>query len=209
MTLILDLGITLIYFTVFAVFHSFFASKWLKRKLANGFPGFMPYYRITYNLISLVSFYFYYYLSPKQGYTLYDLPTPIDLVFATLQMFSFFGLMWCFRYMSGKEFLGITQILRARRGVYRPTEELDEISILRIEGPYKFSRHPIYMFSILFIAFRPQMQVDYLFMIILFIAYFYIGSIFEEKKLIDQFGEDYLKYQRVTGRIFPKCSNQS
>ena len=82
-------------------------------------------------------------------------------------------------------------------------EELDEVSVLRVDGPYKYSRHPIYLFSILFLVFRPQMQVGYLFMTILIIAYFYIGSWFEEKRLISRFGDDYLNYQKTTGRIFP------
>jgi protein-S-isoprenylcysteine O-methyltransferase Ste14 len=105
--------------------------------------------------------------------------------------------------MSGSEFLGISQVLRGRKGIYRPLEELDETSVLRVDGPYKYSRHPIYLYTILFLLFRPQMQIGYLYMTILIIAYFYIGSIFEEKKLVEQFGEEYIKYQKSTGRIFP------
>jgi len=207
MTIVVDLGITLVYFSIFAILHSVAASNPLKRTVAASFPGFMPYYRLSYNLFALVTLYLFFYLAPKQGYTIYDLPTPFDLIFAFFQLLSFFGLLWCVKYMSGSEFLGISQYFRGKKGIYRPMEELDEISELRVDGPYKYSRHPIYLFSIIFLVFRPQMQVGYLFMTVLIIAYFYIGSWFEEKRLISRFGDDYLNYQKGTGRIFPSLKN--
>ncbi|GAB1350819.1 isoprenylcysteine carboxylmethyltransferase family protein [Ignavibacteriales bacterium] len=204
MTLLVDIFVTILYFLLFALIHSFTASKSLKYAVALSFPGFMPWYRLAYNALSLITLYIFYSNSPKNGYTLYDLPTPVDLIFASIQFGSVIGLSWTFKSISGKEFMGISQALRGIKNDYKPLEDLDEKYSLRIEGPYKFSRHPIYLFSTIFLLFRPQMHLDYLIMTILFIAYFYIGSIFEEKKLIQQFGDEYLQYQKSTGRIFPR-----
>lgn len=204
MSWLYDLALTALYFTGFAVIHTITASKWMKRLAAVSFPGFMPWYRLSYNIISLVTLYIFYDLSPKNGYTIYDLPTPVDLVFAGLQFLCFTGMGWVFRYISGSEFMGMAQPFRGMKGSYRPLQDLDEIAPLRIEGPYRFSRHPLYLFCILFLALRPQMQVDYLFLVILITAYFYIGSIFEERKLVGEYGETYLNYQKSVGRIFPK-----
>ena len=197
-------GLTLLYFSVFALVHTVTASKWLKRLVAVSFPGFMPWYRLSYNFLALITLYIFYDISPKIGITIYDLPTPLDLVFAGLQFLCFTGMGWVFRYISGREFMGFSQPLRARKGNYRPLQDLDEVAPLRIEGPYRFSRHPLYLFCILFLALRPQMQVDYLFLVIVITAYFYIGSIFEERKLVEEYGETYLEYQKKVGRIFPK-----
>ncbi len=204
MTLLVDIFVTTLYFLLFALIHSFTASKSVKFAVALSFPGFMPWYRLAYNALSLITLYIFYTNAPKNGFTLYDLPTPVDLIFASIQFGSVIGLSWTFKSISGKEFIGISQALRGIRNNYKPLEDLDEKYSLRIEGPYKFSRHPIYLFSITFLLFRPQMHLDYLIMTILFIAYFYIGSIFEEKKLVEQFGEEYIRYQHTTGRILPR-----
>lgn len=204
MTLLVDTAVTVLWFSLFVLVHSITASRSVKLAVAHSFPGFMPWYRLSYNLLSLATLYFFCSYSPKNGYTLYDLPTPLDLIFASIQFGSVLGLAWTFKSISGSEFMGFSQIIRSRRNEYRALEDLDEKYTLRIEGPYKFSRHPIYLFSIIFLLFRPQIHLDYLIMIILFIAYFFIGSIFEEKKLVKQFGEEYIRYQKTTGRIFPR-----
>jgi len=88
-------------------------------------------------------------------------------------------------------------------GIRYSDNELDENYTLRIEGPYKYSRHPIYFFSIIFLLFRAEMSLFYLTMFISFTAYFYIGSYYEEKKMVRLFGDDYKDYQKKVSRIFP------
>ncbi len=81
--------------------------------------------------------------------------------------------------------------------------DLDEKQTFKISGAFKFVRHPIYLFSILFLGFRPTMTVFYITMYLCIIAYFYIGSIYEERKLIEMFGDEYKEYQKRVPRIFP------
>ena len=102
-----------------------------------------------------------------------------------------------------REFLGITQIKRFMEGTYS-TADLDEKLELRIEGPFKYSRHPIYLFSSIFLILRPTMDFFYLIFLINMLLYFYIGSYFEEKKLVTIFGDTYRQYQKDVPKIFPK-----
>ena len=81
--------------------------------------------------------------------------------------------------------------------------DLDEKQTFKISGAFKFVRHPIYLFSILFLGFRPTMTVFYITMYLCIIAYCYIGSIYEERKLIEMFGDEYKEYQKRVPRIFP------
>jgi protein-S-isoprenylcysteine O-methyltransferase Ste14 len=83
------------------------------------------------------------------------------------------------------------------------TTELDEEYTLRIEGPYRYTRHPLYFFSIIFLLFRPVMDLFYLTFFTCVVVYFYIGSYYEEKKLERLFGQQYTKYKKVVPRIFP------
>ena len=49
----------------------------------------------------------------------------------------------------------------------------------------------------------PAMTVDLAAFFAVHTAYFYLGSIPEEQKLVDEFGEAYRRYQRAVARLIP------
>lgn len=201
--------LVLILFFLFAFLHSYFASKKFKILLLNKYPSIIPFYRLIYNLFAVITFYLFYKLSPKSDLTIYDLIFPYDLLILIPQLLSLIGLIWSAFYFDWKEFIGISQIIRWEKGNYN-LYDLDEKTTLRVDGPYKISRHPIYLFTILFLLFRPTMSLFYLTVLVCIIIYFYIGSIYEEKKLVEKFGSEYLNYQEKVGKIFPfKFQNKS
>lgn len=202
MTLFLSTFLILIFFLWFALLHSMLASEGAKQFVKERYPSILPFYRIIYNIISVITFYIFYASSPRPDIILYDLKYPFDLIILIPQILSIAGIIWTIMHIDGKEFLGINQIIRMMNKNYN-SETLDEESNLRITGPYKHSRHPIYFFAITFLASRPEMNLFYGVSLICFIAYFYIGSIYEERKLVDRFGEQYIGYQNTTGRILP------
>jgi len=189
-------------FLVFGWSHSLLASNKIKEAVRGAFPRFLPFYRFAYNVVSLFTFYLFWTFAPKPDIILYDFSFPFDLLLLLPQIAGLLGLVWTLKFVDGKEFLGISQILRWKNGTYKD-EDLDEESILRIEGPYKFSRHPIYLFSILFLIFRPTMNLFYFLFVLCSVIYFYIGSWYEEKKLIARFGDEYISYQKNVSRIVP------
>jgi methanethiol S-methyltransferase len=197
-----DVLIILIAFAAFGYSHSLLASNKLKKVLAGKFGSLIAFYRLIYNFISFISLYILYQLLPQPDLLIYDLPNPWDILILIPQILSLAGIIWSARYFSLLEFTGISQIMRWLEGKYDITD-LDEISTFRTDGPYRISRHPVYLFAILFLLFRPAMDLFYLTIFILITVYFYIGSVYEEKKLTEMFGEDYIKYQQKVPRIFP------
>ena len=189
-------------FLLFGWSHSVLASNKIKEAVRINFPQLLPFYRLSYNIVSLFTFYLFWTFSPKPDVILYDLSSPFDIIILLPQFASLLALLWTLKYVDGKEFLGISQIQRWKAGVYID-EELDETSVLRIEGPYKFSRHPIYLFSIFFLLFRPTMNLFYFVFVLCSLLYFSIGSFYEEKKLVERFGSDYVSYQKNVSKIFP------
>ena len=201
MSIVLDVLIIVLLFTIFAALHSFIATIENKKRFKESFGNLIAFYRIGYNIFSLASFYLIYLLSPKPHIIIYDLQNPYDLLILIPQFLALAGLVWSFKYICVKEFLGISQVKRYFQKNY--SSELDEELTLNIGGPYKYSRHPVYLFSIMFLLFRPVMDLFYLTFFICLVAYFYIGSYYEEKKLIRNFGEEYIKYREEVSRIFP------
>jgi len=189
-------------FSIFAVSHSILASHKFKAKLTEKLGERIAFYRMFYNISSILFFLFIYEVSPKPNYIIYDLSFPFDIIIFTLQIASRIALLWVAKFINMREFLGITQIKRYSTETYS-TKDLDEKMELRVDGPFKFSRHPIYFFSSLFLILRPTMDFFYLIFLINMLLYFYIGSYFEEKKLLTIFGSDYAAYQKSVPKTFP------
>lgn len=198
----LDVIIIVFLFFLYGAVHSYLASNKLKKKLTEIFGGLIAFYRIVYVILSLVLFYILYSLVPDNYVIVYDLKSPLDILILIPQFLGLAGLFWTLKYFSAKEFLGINQIIRWYNHDY-DNKELDEHLTLRIAGPYKYCRHPLYLFSIIFLLFRPEMDLNYLTFLICIIAYFYVGSFYEERKLVERFGDEYKIYQGKVPRILP------
>lgn len=199
---LVDVIIILVLFALFGFLHSLLASKKIKTLVKNKAGGFMAFYRLGYVLVSVFSFYLIYQAAPRPDVVIYDLKYPFDFIILIPQLLALIGIIWSLKYFCVKEFLGLSQISRWYNKSY-DAEELDEHMTLIAEGPYKFVRHPLYFFSIIFIAARPAMSLSDLTFIVGIIAYFYVGSFYEEIKLVDKFGEQYLQYQKSVPRLIP------
>lgn len=198
----LDILLIVLLFSLFAYSHTWLASRKLKIALAEKIGDKIAFYRLFYNVSSMVFFAAFYLLSPKPDVILYDLQFPYDIITFVLQVLSLAGLVWTFSQFDSKEFLGISQIGRLMSGTYS-TDSLDEKQELKFDGAFKYTRHPVYLFTILFLGFRPQMTLFYFILFVCCVIYFYVGSIYEERKLAEVFGEKYREYQKRTPRIFP------
>ena len=212
-------------FILFALLHSILASFKIKYLLTRWIGKGMAFYRLTYNIFFLWLFFYLFETLPRPDVELFELKYPWDIIILLPQFLSLAGIIWTFRYFSLLEFAGFSQIKRWKDGDFigywekemavaeTQTREVQERSLskdvfdekltLKIEGPYKVVRHPLYLFTIIFLILRPTMDLFYLVFLIFLIAYFYIGSFYEERKLVSAFGNQYRKYQESVPRLFP------
>ena len=217
--------IDIIAFILFAILHSILASFKIKSLFTKHLKSAMAFYRIVYNIFFLFLFFYLFENLPRPDVELFELKFPWDIIILVPQFLSLAGIIWTLRYFSLSEFAGLSQIKRWKNGSFivydenkeskteTHTEDLqnseysenvfDENLTLKIEGPYKVVRHPLYLFTLIFLTLRPTMDLFYLVFLIFLIAYFYIGSFYEEKKLVSAFGDQYRKYQKSVPRLFP------
>lgn len=200
--IVFDLIIIVFLFFLFALSHSWLASFKVKKNLVQKLGNRIAFYRLFYNLSSLLLFSFFFLVSPRPDVIIYDLHYPYDIITFALQVLSFFGLIWSVSQTDLKEFAGISQVKRLMDGNYR-TEDLDEKQVFRKSGAFGLVRHPVYLFSILFLGLRPSMDLFYFVMFISIVIYFYVGSVYEERKLIEIFGDEYREYQKNVPRLIP------
>jgi methanethiol S-methyltransferase len=202
-------------FILFAFLHSFLASFKVKKFIEKRIGSFMAFYRLAYNIFFLWFFFYLWDVLPRPDVELFELKFPWDIIILIPQFLSLAGIFWTLRYFSVFEFTGLSQIKRWKEGSFISKSEeenvnndnskdtFDEKLTLKIAGPYKVVRHPLYLFTIIFLCLRPTMDLFYLVFLIFLIAYFYIGSFYEERKLVSVFGDQYRKYQESIPRLFP------
>jgi len=95
------------------------------------------------------------------------------------------------------EFLGTQQLKN------KPSPNPDQ---LVTNGLNKRVRHPLYLGTILFLlgVFLLLPNDLLLSFLAITVIYVYVGAYLEEQKLITQFGEDYIEYQKQVPMIFPR-----
>jgi len=202
MQIYIDVLLILFLYFLFGYIHSVLSSKKIKNLIKNKFGNLIAFYRLSFNIISIFLLFLILKYAPHPDIIIYDLQNPYDFIILIPQFLGLIGFIWSFNYLCASEIIGLGQIKRWFRNEY-DVDDLDEKTTLNIRGPFKFVRHPIYFFSMLFLISRPTMDLFYLITFICAAIYFYIGSIYEEKKLVELYGDLYTQYQSFVPRILP------
>jgi protein-S-isoprenylcysteine O-methyltransferase Ste14 len=101
------------------------------------------------------------------------------------------------RHYDARQLVGIKQIREGTSNkVITDTGELDTSGVLGI------TRHPWYLATILLIWAR-QLDVSAILVNVILTSYLIVGTYLEEKKLIREFGEKYLAYQKRVSMLIP------
>ena len=183
---------------IYGIIHSAFASLPVKNWMASQFGlGNPKLYRLFYVIQS--TFFTIIYLAlvlilPDR--IIYIVNSPWLLVFLLIEL----GAAFC-AYISLKEtgvfsFLGL-EFLFSR-------ESSPQTQSLNTGGFYRYVRHPVYFFSLIFIWLLPIMSWNILAFNIGATAYLIIGSHYEERKLVQEFGQEYLDYQKQVPAFWPR-----
>lgn len=104
------------------------------------------------------------------------------------------------------EFCGVTQIFGKYDSIHCPysiSKRTTGNQTLITSGLFRFCRHPLYLITILAWSITPVMSFDRFIFIIYTCLYASIGIPYEERKLIQIFGKDYINYQKQVPAIFP------
>lgn len=180
---------------VWGVVHSITASLGFKDLLRRTFGGgFMRYYRLLYNVFSVISFApILYLMAVLPTRSLYQIPSPWSYLMLAGQGLAALLLLLAVLQTDTLSFVGLRQLFEEEK----PGKMIKS-------GFYGLMRHPLYTFGLLFLWLSPSMTVNSLIVYLSLTVYILIGAYFEERKLLREFGQEYADYKAVTPMIIPR-----
>jgi len=176
--------------------HSFLASLSFKKLIAEFFPGFMPAYRLTFNIIAIILLFlplgFIYMAHGEPLWQWHGVQSWIanGLALAALALY-----VWSLRFYDSSEFSGFRQL----HNKVRTVEDQEQFCLSPL---HRYVRHPWYFLALILIWTR-EMDLPTLISAIMISGYFIVGSRLEENKLIVYHGERYQKYRQKVSALFP------
>lgn len=186
---------------LFAVFlygfvHSLLATVGTKARVRQLFgPGADRWYRLAYNLIGILTFLpVLGVLALYPGRTLYGIPTPWTYLTLAGQLVAIIALAVGLLQTGVWSFLGFEQLL---------VQSGDNMPQMVTGGLYRWVRHPLYTAGLIFIWLTPVMTLNLLMLNLGLTIYLVVGAVYEERKLVREFGIAYIDYQNKTPMLIP------
>lgn len=181
---------------LYGLLHSLLASLWAKARARQAFGSASErWYRLAFNAFAVLS------LLPVLALPalltdrgLYRLPAPWLYLTLVGQGLAALALLVGLLQTGVGSFLGLSQLRQPAAGG-QPE--------LVLRGLYGWVRHPLYTAGLLFIWLLPVMTVNLLALNLGLTLYIVIGAVFEERKLVREFGQAYLDYQRRVPMLVP------
>jgi protein-S-isoprenylcysteine O-methyltransferase Ste14 len=189
--------LTFIAVAVYGALHSLLASNSVKQLSRRAFGQTSDrFYRLFFNIVGGLTFLPVLAVAALDpGQTLYQLTRPWVLLTSAGQVLAALLLLLGLLQTDSLHFLGLRQISHP---------QASEPSKLVINGLYCHVRHPLYSAGLLFIWLVPVMTTSVLALNLGLTLYIIVGSIFEERRLVGEFGQAYRDYQRRVPRLIPR-----
>lgn len=188
-------------FILFAVFvygcvHSLLATVATKARVRQWFgPSVDRWYRLTYNMIGILTFLpILGLLAMYPSETLYVIPAPLSYVTLAGQLLAVAALLIGLLQTGMWSFLGFEQLL---------VQSVENEPQMVTAGLYRWVRHPLYTAGLVFIWLTPVMTLNLLMLNLGLTIYLVVGALYEERKLVREFGTVYLDYQQQTPMLIP------
>ncbi len=175
---------------LFCLLHSLLAAPRFKRYLQQKTGTPLRGYRLAYNLIACLSF-FWVMLAWQSTQVIFVAPGIWSLIMSGLQLVVLVLAVNCLRQTGIASFLGTD------------LKYSDDHDTLITSGCYSFVRHPLYLLGILFLVLMPVVTTRWIVLSGFSSAYFLLGALIEEQRMLRKYGRRYAIYQQQVPFLIP------
>ncbi|MBI5691995.1 MAG: isoprenylcysteine carboxylmethyltransferase family protein [Verrucomicrobia bacterium] len=127
----------------------------------------------------------------------FHLPTPARWLSGSLALLAVAGFVWGAHSLRGFDVFGTQRLQADLRAMSAPP------AVFVVRGPYRYVRHPLYLFMLLLIWSTPRLPYDQLLFNVLWTVWIIIGTKLEERDLLADFGPAYRQYQASVPMLMP------
>ncbi|MEO6914280.1 MAG: isoprenylcysteine carboxylmethyltransferase family protein [Chitinophagaceae bacterium] len=186
--------ILLLAWLAYVLLHSLLATNTIKLKMQQMMGRNYKYYRLCYSIFAALSL---------AAILIYQFNQASPLLFANFLGLNIFGTLLSLLGLVGMA-ICIRKYFLNLSGVDVLMKEKRE-PVLEIAGLHRFVRHPLYSSTLMFCwaLFLLFPFADNLVACVVISVYTLFGIRLEERKLVEEFGENYTRYSRSTPMLIP------
>ncbi len=166
--------------------------QWLAKFIREEYHGAL--YTITSGVAILILVLFW----QESSYTLAAPQGILRWLMHGVYLLSIAGFIWGLRSLKSFDAFGLQPILRHLRNKKPRTMPFT------IRGPYRWVRHPLYLFCLMSIWSCPDLTMDRLLFNILWTIWIVVGTVLEERDLAVDFCEEYRDYKNRAPMLIPR-----
>ena len=183
----------------YCALHSFLISIRFTNILARLLKNYYAFYRLFYVLFSFMTLVLVIdCTSTVDNEIIITYAPPWSIIRYALMYSALLMFFWAFFFnYDSLSFFGIRQIMQ-----FGKVKNINPSEGLKKNGLLGITRHPMYLALIIYLLSQNFKMVDIVVNIIL-IIYVIIGTKLEEKKLVLEFGDTYIKYQQEVPMLIP------
>lgn len=180
---------------IFFLQHSILVRPGIKRWFANFMPEeyYSAFYAVTSGIFLLPVLIFW----QKTPILLASADGFMDWVIRGLFLICLAGFFW------GGNSLGSVDMLGAKRLMRSISNRPEKPQQIMAKGPYRWVRHPLYLFLIVLIWSYPDLYLDRLLFNILWTAWIVVATYLEDRDLHREFGRQYDEYSSRVPMLIP------
>ena len=182
--------------SLFAIQHSVMARQWFKRAWTKIIP--QPIERSTYVLLASLVLALVFWQWRSMQAVIWDVQNPTGrIVLQALFWMGWGGVLVSTYLVDHFSLFGLKQVYRNLKGLP------EEATAFKTPALYKVVRHPLYLGFIIAFWSAPRMTLGHLFFAAVCTAYIVVAIQFEERDLIEFYGDAYRKYRTQVSMLLP------
>ena len=158
-----------------------------------------PHYQgVTYTIISGLVLFMFLALWQVSDTVLLHVQGLAEIIMRSFFFLAILGTAWGMWALRFVDLFGLDTVIK------HESVESKAAKPFTIRGPYRWVRHPLYLFTIILFWSYPVITTDRLLFNILWTIWVIVGTWLEERELVEDFGDDYREYQSKVPMLFPR-----
>ena len=181
---------------VFFLQHSGMVRRGFRRRLGRFIPT--HYHGAVYTIVSGLTLFLLLIFWQGSENVLLDVQGLPEIIMRSFFFLAIIGTCWGMWALRSVDMFGLDAVIKNHK------DESTVVKPFSIRGPYRWVRHPLYLFTIMLFWSYPVITADRLLLNVLWTLWIVIGTALEERELVEDFGDDYRDYQAKVPMLLPR-----